>query len=103
MSKEIIEKIKSAEENAAAMQREAEVKAAELLESARAEAERIIAEAKENGEERLASANAEQRQNTVRAAEEGRKAGAYEAARATAEANDNFEAAVSYIIGGIAG
>jgi len=101
VSKEIIEKIRKAEAEADEIRRSAAQKADELRAKAEAEAAGILAEARAAGEAKLGESRREQDAAAVRAAEEGKKVGAYEAARATAEASDNFEAAVSRIIGGL--
>ena len=101
MSKEIIEKIRSAEDQAAAIRRDAEEKAREKKIAAEAEAERIVAAARESGEDRLKKIATEHGIKTGKAAEDGRRDGAYESARQTAEALDNLEAAVAYVIGGL--
>ena len=101
MSKEIVNKIKAAEQEAARIRAEAETAAREIKAAAEADAERRVEAEREKGEAALAAVKAEQGELARRAVEDGRKAGAYESARETSVALDNLPAAVDYIIGGL--
>ena len=101
MSKEIVERIKAAETEAASIRADAEIAARDIRLGAEAEAERAVNAEREKGEAMLAAVKAEQIELSGRAAEDGKKAGAYESARETSEALENLGMAVDYIIGGL--
>ena len=101
MSKEIVEKIKAAEAEAAGIRADAEAKAQKIRADAEAEAENAVAAEREKGEALIASVRAEQDGLTRKAAEDGKRSGAYESARETSDALQNLGAAVDYIIGGL--
>ena len=99
MSKEIIERIKQTEENAAAAVRSAQERARDIREEAKSKADAIVREARESGEAEMAKVTSEGEEHKNTALEDARRTGTYESAESKAFARVNFDKAVQFVLG----
>ena len=102
MSKEVIERIKTAEKKASASVRAAEEEARRIVEEAKAAADASVREAREAGEDNYAKSRNEGEAARETAVVEARREGAYAAAQMKALARVHFDEAVDFVIGRLA-
>lgn len=94
----IIDRITNAEAEAAALKRDAAVKARQAIAEASSEAQRLVAGARDQGREELIEAQARAEEEGQKIAADIRAAKAREADAVCAAAGKNMDAAVGYIL-----